>query len=55
MKNRRNTVDEIVPLAARMRAMGITMGAATRAELESAGAEVVVVDTAAEVNRLILD
>lgn len=48
------TSDMDMALAAGMRAMGITTGAATRDELESAGAEVVV-DTAAEVSRLILD
>ena len=40
-------------LAAGMRAMGITTGAASREELASAGAEVVV-DAADEVTRLLL-
>lgn len=45
--------DMEMALAAGMRAMGITTGAATREELADAGAEVVV-DTAAEVSGLIL-
>ena len=45
--------DMEMALAAGMRAMGITTGAATREELADAGAEVVV-DTAAEVGALIL-
>ena len=45
--------DMEMALAAGMRAMGITTGAATREELAGAGAEVVV-DTAAEVTDLIV-
>lgn len=45
--------DMEMALAAGMRAMGITTGAATREELASAGAEVVV-DAADEVTRLLL-
>jgi HAD superfamily hydrolase (TIGR01509 family) len=47
------TSDMEMALAAGMRAMGITTGAATREELASAGAEVVV-DSAGEVSRLLL-